>query len=305
MFERLSSDSFKKTHSSEGVVVGEVLKDSGYSFAEGEIVVFADSPSSLFSYMKEHMPHPKREEASSRVLSGSNEFNAFRTYEEMFDTFQNHPEKIRKFTEKQEMVKVSDNAGIDVSFDVYGDFLDISRVLEGVPETYGQFTMGNPLGLFSTITVNGTASAYVGQEVINHRGQRILRLVDWLETQGIRTSIRLMNSSICSHVEVIVKDFDANFDLNTLAVSSHSEFLRRVIFRIDEHSKTWRSGYGRATRFSEIPSVEQLERGISLEIDWFESVHSVDSHFDRLEKDLEKFIEDQDTKFYQRVSPHE
>lgn len=306
MFQLIDQNSYNVKVQTATVIEGEVTNTERHSLRESELVLYAADLESLFDYVKEHYPTPKRGAESSRKKSESwsSDFYKLEDYETAIDIFQNHPEQIRTFSPREELTKIENNAGTTVDYDVWGDFVDIGRFLEGVPEVYGQFTMGNPLGLFATITVNATAVCWVKEETINLRAQRILRLVDWLENQNIRCSIRVISSTGCQHVEAQIKDFGDSFDINSLAVIAHSDFFRRILFRITEYSDTYQVGYGKPYRFSEIDVKNRVpDHGINIDIDWFEHTEQVDKAFDSLENKLEKMIEDGETRFHTIVKP--
>jgi hypothetical protein len=49
----------------------------------------------------------------------------------------------------------------------------------------------------------------------------------------------------------VVKRFDEVLNLNDVAIVGHSDFLRRVVFRFEEYSETWRPGYGNSRTFGD------------------------------------------------------
>lgn len=96
-------------------------------------------------------------------------------------------------------------------------------------------------------------------------------------------------SSECNHTEVVLKRHDEPLTISDLAVVTHPEFLRRVIFRIIEQSKTFSYGYGSAVMFGQQLTPEVIESGNVNEMDIvidgnFRDNDTVDESFDQLER---------------------
>jgi len=133
--------------------------------------------------------------------------------------------------------------------------------MTGEPEHFGHNVMGNPRGLFATINVSLLVWGGVKQKDLLHRSRRVQSLTNWLEAQNIRTSIRVFSLNQCGYAEIVVKDYQDQFNINNLAVATHTDFFRRHIFRQLEWSPTWTYGYG-----SSISTVKPEQIGITLTI---------------------------------------
>lgn len=302
MFEFFPYEAVDVNYQTDDLLVGTVKDENlvGGLTNRTAIALATSNLQSLYKFLKEHCPEPMHEKASSERGSRGDFYN-FESYEEAMDVFSNRPYEVRKFTAKEEMVKVEDNSGKDVSYDVWGDFVDIDNYLMGVPETMGRFTMGNPLGLFAQITMGVNVPHYVSQEVINYRAERVIRLVDWLESQRIRTKITALSLTQCEMTEFVLKQFEEQLDLNNLAVVAHSDFLRRMLFRVKEYSKTWSYGYGTSHDVSKYRQYrKKSESGILVDIGWFETKEKIDEEFDNVEKELFELLETQG-RFYEKV----
>lgn len=190
---------------------------------------------------------PKNSKESNARKSGS--FHTFDSLDEANDVFLNRPEEIRAFSQKDERITHIEAVGNDVLFNVTGDYLDIDKYLEGVPEVFGNAVMGNPKSVFATINVLHSAVYYTHADYMLEKAKRILRLVDWLENQGIRSQVVLTQDSNVCYTSIIVKQFQDPFDLNQLAVALHPDFFRRTQFLLYEQSATWESGYGSAAPY--------------------------------------------------------
>lgn len=98
-----------------------------------------------------------------------------------------------------------------------------------------------------------------------------------------------IESTQTNHFEVIIKRHDEPLTISDLAVVSHPEFLRRAIFRVIEHSKTYSSGYGQAMIFGDALTPELLDSGNNDELDIFidgniRDIDTIDKLFDQIEK---------------------
>lgn len=213
------------------------------------LVLTTDSVKAVFNAINHMKWKPAREE-SSNERGTRDGFYTFSSLQEAVDTYSTNPQSIRTFTEEAIKLTAEESIGKEVRFDVNGDYIDIGRFLDGEPECFGIAHQGNPTGLYTTLIMNLSAVAHVSAEAMNHRQARILRLVDWMESQGVRCQIRGFISTACSHMDIRVKNFDEAVDMNALAVVSHGDFLRRINFVVDENSDTWTWGYGSPRVFS-------------------------------------------------------
>lgn len=243
---------------------------------------------------------PQHEKASDSNGHGDS-FHSFKSLAEARDVFQNRPESIVKFRVNDEKLVKEDTIGKDVRFDITGDYLDIDRYLEGSPEVFGNAVMGNPKGVFCTINILTSYVYYTDAEYILQRQKRITRLVDWLEQQDIRCQIVASLDCECLNMSVIVKEFHDPFDVNHLAVVSHPDWLRRIIFLIKEQSKTWSYGYGSAIEYDKrmIKYTPKPEDGVYVYVGGYipfggrkNGIEELDEAFDRLEEKIQVLIDE-------------
>lgn len=213
----------------------------------GKLHLEADSVRDVFRIIDKMGWTPKNDKASDS--SGYGGFNVFGSLAEARDIFENHPERIREFSEKDDRLEVIESPGKDVEFDITGDYVDIDKYLEGIPEVFGSAVMGNPNGLFCTINILGSFVSYTRTGYQITKQKRVLRLVDWLEAQGVRVQIVVSEDSSVSYSQVVVKQFHDPLDLNQLAIALHPEWLRRIMFLVFEQSKTWTYGYGSSIKY--------------------------------------------------------
>lgn len=289
--DMLPTQHMKVIKSEPNILVGEITEpDKWFNQARfGGLVVAAASVADMVNFTKKEWPSPARGMSSNSERDGG--FHFFRDFNHAVETYTKNPSSVRQFEIHDAPLKSLSDVGNDVFYDVTGDFIDIGRVIEGTPENVGNFVMGNPRNLFVNIIVNTSCPWYVSKEMINYRSARILRLVDWLEAQHIRTSITGIEATECGVCYVVCKEYHDPVDLNSLAVVTHSDFLRRIIFRQNEYSKTWQSGYGTATSTQHWNFLEESnDDALHLTVDWFDSKENIEKAFGTFEEKIEEYV---------------
>lgn len=267
----------------------------------GKLHAEFDSVPEVFRTIERLDWKPQRDKSSDTRSKG---FHTFGSLEEAKDVFLNHPERIRSFSQNDDRLTNVESPGKDVEFDVTGDFLAIDRYLEGIPEVFGNAVMGNPKSVFCTINILGSFVHYTKPEYQIVKQKRVLRLVDWLETQGIRCQIIVSEDSDVSFSSVVVKEFQDSFNLNELAVVMHPDWLRRILFLVMEQSKTWSYGYGSSAAYDAkmLKYKPQPEDGLYVYVGGYtpyggygngnNDTDALNKAFDKVEEGIQKIIDD-------------
>jgi hypothetical protein len=211
---------------------------------KGELVGEFSSVKVFLDFLQKKFTVAKQYKSSENT--GRDSFQKFSTYEEAMDMFINKADKLVDFKEIYEPITVFEEVGNQVEYNITGDFIDIGRYMEGIPEVFGSLHDGQQRRYRANIILNLSWVYSVSEEVINKRLKKTLALVDWLEMNNVRCAIIAVESTECAHAEITVKRHEDVLDLRDLAVVSHSDFLRRAMFRFDEYSDTLTSGYGGA-----------------------------------------------------------
>lgn len=282
----LDTNLLKDLTVTDSYVIGRAANQTGL-LEKNERVMFFNGIRTCLDYFNDNLDEP-RNNGSSEGRSGGHAGNAFNNYGEAMDIFLNHPEQVVKYDPTEMRPVEFEEQGNDLEFDVTGDFIDIGRVLEGVPENMGSLHNGNPRSRRVRLVVSLAQTSYMKPKQIDHRSERIIRLVDALENANVRTEIIVVDSTTCHHMEVVVKRFDEPMTIEDVAVATHSEFFRRMCFRAAEWSDTWKYNYGRADTLRRNLNIvkSQLNDEITVYIDG-DLQSAIDADFNELEKRLE------------------
>lgn len=292
MFSSIPSSSIDIEFSEGGVVHGTLntqLSMSSLSKRDA-LAVYAPSVYQFIDHIESAFPHPRNGGDSSTF---KRDFHEFPSWADFLDTARNRPYELATFTPNEGLLRVESTPGQEVRYDYSGDYLDIGRYLSGEPEAFGSVSAGNPYSIFANIILNLASRWDVSHREIRNRSMRILRLVDWLESRNIRTSVRAIDVSECIYIEMDIKQTQEPLDLNTLAIATNPDFLRRILFRVVEWSKTYESGYGTPGRVSrgtmDTTTLNQNAGGVVIYSENPASAGAnIDTGFDFIERELEE-----------------
>lgn len=285
----IDSHEIKVMAQGTGYTVGEMPsqhKDLTY-LKQGALVCLFDGLDNMLEYVGMLKPVKGQESEAT----GDPDFHTFPTYQETLEVFRQRPESVSKFDPSELRIKDESESGQTVEYDVVGDYIDMGRHMEGIPESWGSMHNGNARNRRVNIIVALSQIWSVDHEDINKRGERILRLVDALEAGGVRTRLTGIESTQCGHTEVTIKRHEEVLTITDLAVLSHSEFLRRILFRVKENSETFHWGYGHARKFAEAvnnkPEILHADNNDEMNILIGSDMNGksfIDEQFDKLEK---------------------
>lgn len=246
----IEDDSFSVDFAKGNNKIGKLTSTMTLKYLRPDAKVgYFESVNDFLRILKTKCPTPSRTGSSSQKKDRTLKFNTFETYEKAMKTFLYEPGSLANFQPNESDVLTPTETGREVEWAVTGDFLDIGRYLEGEPEHFGHMQVENPRGLRVNIILDLVCVWDVDETVINHKMQQTGRLVDWLESNNVRTSIYGVISNQCGHIEVVLKNYEERFDINNVIVGSQADFFRRAGFRFFEYSDTWMSGYGLGIAF--------------------------------------------------------
>lgn len=276
----------KELRSGRGYVLGEITKaPKGLNYIEvGTLASFFDGVDTALDVITKM--DRKNGSASIDYEPG---FNSFKSWEEAVDTFRHHPEKVVKFDPAELSIKDANESGTLVDYDVVGDYIDMGRYMEGIPESWGAMHNGNARNRRVNITVHSNYTADTDESVVKHRSERIIRLIDALEAGGVRTKLTVVWSNDRAHTEIVVKRHEETLNIADIAVVTNPDWHRRLQFRLVENSKVgW--GYGGSNLFTDAVEPHMLEdeqlndeTGIFIGNKLY-SQEIIDTRFDQLER---------------------
>lgn len=263
---------------------------------------FFESPVEFFNALKSQMPTPGYEGSSD---SYSGDFNTFKNYKEAWDKFANEPGSLDSKNRLNEMLQAKEETGQTIEYGVTGDFLDVGLYLEGDPECWSSLTYGHPRRFRIDLQIDLMTVCYVNEKDMNHRLQRIIRLVDWAAKNGVAMRIVAVSSNQCGHAEIVIKEYDERLNMNNLIVTAHSEFFRRMFFRFVEYSKTITYGYGQPYLYSAINKDSSSSSVETLRINVYNGGNSmnaktIDKEFDELEEQIQEHVKHAQSVFVER-----
>lgn len=288
-------DELKQIDKGHGFTISELdttnLQHSQLKYLKrGAMVAMFDGVDVMLDFIEKNMSRPKQVGSSDEPKQSG--FHQFSSFQEAMSTFRSKPESITSFNQTELDIRDVAEAGTDVDYDVTGDYIDMGRYMEGIPESVGTMRSGKSRNRRVNITIQLNQGAWVSSDDINHRSERTLRLVDGLEHGGVRTLVTAVDSSVCGHTEIVLKHHADTLTITDLAVVTNSDFKRRVIFRINEYSKTWDYGYGSPSSYRDAVKPEMLHGELNDEVNVFitggmEGTDNINKLFDQLERLLE------------------
>lgn len=278
-------------------------KHSELSYLErGAKVGYFVSPIEFFNALQEKMPTPSYQKSSDDY---SGDFNTFKNYKEAWDKFANEPGSLDSKDRLNQMLQAKEETGQTIEYGVTGDFLDIGLYLEGDPECWSSLTYGHPRRFRIDMQIDLMTVHYIDEKDMNHRLQRVIRLVDWAAKNGVAMRIVAVSSNNCGHAEIAIKEYDERLNLNNLIVTAHSEFFRRMFFRFIEYSKTITYGYGTANLYVEKNKSHTSSSVETLKINVYNGMRSMDkdninAEFDKLEAEIQEHVLHANSPFAER-----
>jgi len=227
------------------------LYNAGYNVKEGELVGRFEGVRTFIDFIESGTVFGNREpnymRDSSREDTRGSDWVRYKTYDEAVNKMLTEPQVFRSYTEAD--IKLKDYeapTGNAIDYEITGDFIDVGRVLEGIPEAFGSMKNGNVTNKFASIVVAGMSHCGIEQETINERSSKVMRLVDMLEANNVRCRVTVVFSNDNWHCEIVTKQYQDKLDIDDIAVATSADFFRRLQFSFAEHSQTKSSNYGRA-----------------------------------------------------------
>ncbi len=250
MFHLLNPSILKNVEHEDGVTLGLASEAPAARTSKPVLCGSFNGINRTLDFIAENMPEPRREKSSSSRGEGGS-FYTFDNYEDCFETFRSNPGNLKRDKEMNDKLRTEASSGNLISYGYTGDYIDMGRFMTDEPECFGSMVYGR-VNKRVRLVYSVSATSYVDNKVIQRKSLGVGQLIDWLESNGIRTELIALESSQVGHMEVVVKRFQDRFVYNDLLVASHPDFLRRIFFRFAEYSPSWEYGYGSSVSCNEL-----------------------------------------------------
>jgi hypothetical protein len=164
-----------------------------------------------------------------------------------------HPEQFYK-SEVQDMIKDQDKINaqgntnaIESSIDYAqeGDFIDVSRFIEGLPDSFVKSQdMDSKRPFVKLIVGHNNCSCAIESKSILEYAKHILRIVTLLMANNISVSLEYVKIGDTIAITFPIKDYNEGLNVYKIYSILHTSFFRRIVFRAIENSSQFKAGYG-------------------------------------------------------------
>ena len=155
--------------------------------------------------------------------------------DQAIDLFRNKRHELLPKGFQQKYIKNVNANGIDVEYNVTGDYLDMGRYMSGEPEVFGTNINGDLTGKVVSVYINASVSASYDAEDVMLGAEKFAEVINALYVSGARVSTTFMSAEETQWIEVKLNDFgDPLNPVDLVAVASPS-FIRRLCFAVNNY----------------------------------------------------------------------
>lgn len=181
-------------------------------------------------YVSQHKPKD-----GSSTYTHDDDWYGTKSLDQAIDLFRNKRHELLPKGFQQKHIKNINANGIDVEFDVTGDYLDMGRYMSGEPEVFGTNINGDLTGKVVSVYINASVSASYDAEDIMLGAEKLAEVINALYVSGARVSTTFMSAEETQWIEVKLNDFgDPLNPVDLVAVASPS-FIRRLCFAVNNY----------------------------------------------------------------------
>lgn len=192
--------------------------------------VYAPNINALVDYVSKHIPKD-----GSSIEVGDKEWFGTSSLERAIDLFRNNRSGLLPKGFKQHKINNVHSLGIDVEFDVTGDYLDIGRYMSGEPEVFGVNINGDLTGKVVSVYINASVTAYWSAEEVMQGAEKLAETINALYISGAKVSTTFMSAEETQWIEVKLNDFGDPLDPVDLIAVASPAFIRRLCFAINNY----------------------------------------------------------------------
>lgn len=192
--------------------------------------IVAPNIRAFVDYVSQHKPKD-----GSSTYTDNDGWYSTRSLDQAIDLFRNKRHELLPKCFQQKYIKNVNANGIDVEYNVTGDYLDMGRYMSGEPEVFGTNINGDLRGKVVSVYINASVSARYDAEDVMLGAEKLAEIINALYISGARVSTTFMSAEETQWIEVKLNDFgDPLNPVDLVAVASPS-FIRRLCFAVNNY----------------------------------------------------------------------
>lgn len=192
--------------------------------------IVAPNIRSFVDYVSQHKP-----KAGSSTYTNNDGWYGTKSLDQAIDLFRNKRSELLPKGFQQKYIKNVNANGIDVEYNVTGDYLDMGRYMSGEPEVFGTNINGDLTGKVVSVYINASVSASYDAEDVMLGAEKLAEVINALYVSGARVSTTFMSAEETQWVEVKLNDFGDPLDPVDLIAVASPAFIRRLCFAINNY----------------------------------------------------------------------
>jgi hypothetical protein len=199
--------------------------------------IVAPNIRAFVDYVSNHKP-----KSGSSTYTHNNGWYGTKSLDQAIDLFRNKRHELLPKGFQQKYIKNIHTSGIDVEYNVTGDYLDMGRYMSGEPEVFGTNINGDMTGKVVSVYINASVSASYDAEDVMLGAEKLAEIINALYISGARVSTTFMSAEETQWIEVKLNDFgDPLNPVDLVAVASPS-FIRRLCFAVNNYHDVTTAG---------------------------------------------------------------
>lgn len=192
--------------------------------------IVAPNIRALVDYVSNHKP-----KSGSSTYTHNDGWYGTKSLDQAIDLFRNKRHELLPKGFQQKYIKNINANGVDVEYNVTGDYLDIGRYMSGEPEVFGTNINGDLTGKVVQVYINASVSASYDAEEIMTGAEKLAEVVNALYVSGARVSTTFMSAEETQWIEVKLNDFGDPLDPVDLVAVASPSFIRRLCFAVNNY----------------------------------------------------------------------
>lgn len=192
--------------------------------------IVAPNIRAFVDYVSQHKP-----KTGSSTYTHNGGWYGTKSLDQAIDLFRNKRHELLPKGFQQKYIKNINANGIDVEYNVTGDYLDMGRYMSGEPEVFGTNINGDLTGKVVSVYINASVSASYDAEDVMLGAEKLAEVTNALYVSGARVSTTFISAEETQWIEVKLNDFgDPLNPVDLVAVASPS-FIRRLCFAVNNY----------------------------------------------------------------------